>query len=150
MAKNFSVRVFDGAINAMFNPGGEAHSETGKIVRDIRLQAIAAAPVRSGELKRGHRANVTPGNFRKKVTGQVYNVAKHAVFVVLGTGGPGRIITSSRPGGYLLVRLRPHSWYRWGWARPGMRNGVPRDYVRGQRANDYIERAANRVLSRYR
>lgn len=132
------VRVFQTRIASLFQVGGDAHDWNLQQARRISRTATILAPRgRTGGLSRSHRvvqARDRIGRFR---TGfRVENTARHAAFVALGTGihGPARrVIVYRKPAGPIMEKR-------------GIRNPRFIRRSRGQRPNDWLNRAARMVL----
>lgn len=133
MADRFHVTVYDIRLSALFDAMGEVGKPMTRLQREVFAEAIAQAPSRSGELKRGHvnRGSRKAGPYR--IRGFIENRAAHARYVHEGTHGP------IYPTDNDMLLLRP-SMGR-GWAR--------KRSVAGQRANPWMVRAARTVLSRH-
>lgn len=127
------VYVRNEAISAMFARSGEVGALNSRIMARITARAIAAAPSRSGALKAAHRNGGALKRGKYVNIGTVYNTSEHASYVHEGTYGPILPKTSTKMhlpagGGYSARALSS---------------------VAGQRANPWMTRAANRVLSTY-
>lgn len=133
MAEPFIVTVYDVELSALFDRMGTVGKPMTRLQREVFLASIAAAPARSGEIKRSHvnRGARKAGPYR--IRGFIQNEAPHAAYVYKGTSGP---ITPKRR---KVLRL----------AAGGGHGVVFTKRVRGQRANPWMERAARTVLSRH-
>jgi hypothetical protein len=103
--------VDPGALQSLFVPGGQIHTEGRKVQRTIRTQARSAAPVRSGLLRRSIVASQV-GTIRYGVEFSVYAWANHALFVEDGTRGNGAGLIWGNP--YMKLygggRIPPARW----------------------------------------
>jgi hypothetical protein len=121
--------VDPGALQSLFVPGGQIHTEGRKVQRTIRTQARSAAPVRSGLLRRSIVASQV-GTIRYGVEFSVYAWANHALFVEDGTRGNGAGLIWGNPymklyGGGRLQGLGTHQGPRpAGPALPARRNAA--------------------------
>jgi hypothetical protein len=140
MSRLGKVKVYDAKLHSMFAGSGEVGEETRKMTAEIMRVAKSPGyvPVRTGELRKKHYTNFLRSG-RLLARGYVGNTAPHADWVYSGTKGP------ILPKGTYLVVPR-------GRGRPSKRHGAPMKFlslrrsVRGQRANHWIERAADSVL----
>ena len=135
-ANRVRMSVNSAALDRMFLPGGDVWAWSRRVGRENLFTAIAIAPGRTGQLKAMHGLNQTPVG-RQHVRYTVFNDAEYARFVHGGTTGP---ITSTRPGGYLVVRPSPHSYFN---------REVPLASVAGQRANPWLREAMQTTLARH-
>jgi len=138
------VVVYQPALSKKFSAQGDAARYLGAKMRRFNVLAVSMAPVRTGELKRSIRAQGTLQSGPYAASSKLVLGASHAGYVVFGTTGP--IRSRSR-------HKMPVPDY--------MSNGLPRraggtgpfvfaTSVRGQRANDFVERAAARAFTRTR
>lgn len=133
MPERFIVTVYDVEISRLFDAMGTVGRPMTRLQREIYAEAILAAPSRSGELKASHRNKGARKAGPYRIRGFIENTSAHAEFVYKGTHGP--------------IFPRRRRFLRF----PG-RGGVGFTYkrwVRGQRANPWMERAARTVLSRH-
>jgi hypothetical protein len=124
------VSVNSTAIQSLYEPGGGAWNFAQRLGGEFVREAMRRAPMRTGRLASMHGFTTTPiGRFQVRTT--LYNDASYAKYV---SGGTNDIY------GNMVVRAYPHSYYR-----------VPtrRHHVRGQRANPWMERSVDIVLSHY-
>lgn len=132
----YRVKVFEVDINGLFNPAGGVGIEARKQYTAIKAVATAIAPLghqraNQKHLKTSHRSRYVPKSFTRTARYYVENTADHALFVHQGTTGP------IYPRGNKKLKLDLASGYSF------------RNSVQGQKANPWIRRAANTVLSRY-
>lgn len=124
------------AIESIFHSGGSAYEKARRMGIETKEAAVAIVlreHTRTGYLASQHGYTVTnAGPNRCRFT--VHNDADYARFV---HGGTQEVITSSRPGGHMLVRPMPHSFFPTTTALP---------QVRGQRGDPWMERAMEQVL----
>jgi hypothetical protein len=162
MARLTRVVIADGGL---FRGSGSVNVWMRKVTNEFGVNAVAAAPERTGELKAGIRTTVHhPAP--KFVEGAVFSDAKHSLYVIKGTTGP---IMSNRawrqqnttPGGYITlwkgtgrdrkqVRQRVKGWMpmttdnpkravaNWMWA------------VSGQDSNNFLATAYRRTARKHR
>lgn len=124
------VRVHEAKIQGMHEPGGDIHQFSRRLGRDGARYAVALAPKRTMEL--ANSVGTTTRTYPLRVITNVYASAPHALFVIRGTR---RLITSSRPGGWM--RLRPGA----GWPMMFKRA------VAGQAANNFLDEAKRLALA---
>lgn len=146
--------IFDSQIERLFLPPQSAWKWMEKVGREQYDLTVAAAPVRSGELKKSFNLAVLPnGKYRAFYT--VGSYSPHADYVIFGTtppiygsgnfmskprrikGGKGKMST---PVPMMRVRAAPHSWFT---------HPTNLRFVDGQMANNFMERAAFVILGRY-
>lgn len=132
----YRVTVNSAALDRLFLPGGDVWVWSRDVGREVMFQAIATAPGRTGLLRSLHGMNQQPGGPRA-VRFTVYNDAEYAKFVHNGTTGP---ITSTRPGGFLLVRPSPYSFFG---------RFTPLPFVSGQNAQPWLANATEDVMARH-
>lgn len=140
MSRLGNVKVFDNNISQLFEPSAEVGREVNTITRRITYKAIAFSPKRSRVLSLSHRQSGALKSGRYVSRGQITNDAPHALWVIKGTQGP------ILPHGKKLIVPRKKGGRA---KRDGGRNLGLRSSVRGQKANDYISRAAKVVTSTY-
>lgn len=135
------VRVNTTAIDSMFLETGQVGRQAKRVGREIKRQAIAEAPKRSGELSGSHDG---PWYSKTRLGGHITvgNHAPHALYVHEGTVGP---IFPTR-GEFLWIRPTPHSWFAYDpqWVEYGGRTPQPR--VRGQSANPWLADAMRLIV----
>lgn len=120
------VTVYETRISQAFQRGGMIYNEANRLRRVNELIAAVKTPTRTGRL----RASVGSEMLASGVFTCSYAVfagADYAPYVLGGTTGP---IRSNRPGGMMLVRPAPSSWY----PLPTYRRSV-----RGQSANNFLK-----------
>lgn len=134
------VNVYDARIDALFNTGEPAGRDAVTTTELIKAEAIRKSPKRTTELARSHYSSyLRNGRFLGR--GFVGNTAEHSLWVHGGTIGPIRPTTSD---------FMPVPRFKGG---PAKRHGAPASMLRprasvsGQRANPWILRAADTVLS---
>ena len=127
--KSVSIVIYDSAITAMNMPGGMVNDYFKDKGGKAAAFAKEMAPVRSGELRRSIRRERVQWS-RNRVHVRVSARAKHAIFVIEGTGPI--IDVDSTAEGFFWMPRRPHSPQR------------RRFYydIRGQKANNFLARAA--------
>lgn len=123
-------------LDRLFMPGGDVWAWSRRVGREALFVAIAEAPARTGYLKTQHGMTQTPVG-RRNVRFTIHNDAEYAKWVTNGTYGP---IRSSRPGGMLLIRPAPYSFFS---------RFVPLAEVRGQQSNNWMWRATEEVMRRH-
>lgn len=138
---NYRVTVFETRIQSLFEPSGDAWDFGTKVRAEILAATRAAAPKRTGELARGMFDGGQLKSGRYGCRGYVGNNVEHALWVHEGTK---RIIA---PGGAFMKVPRRKS-YLPGSSLPSAYT-YPAKMVEGQRANPWIDRAAQAVLSKY-
>lgn len=126
------VTIYDRNLDRLFLPGGDAWDWMERVGREHVSMAIIEAPKRTMNLARQHNLALTP--YRRGVRYSVGNYADYAEYVHGGTIGP--ILPH---GGDWLGPLAPWGVYPGGYIREAS----------GQRANPWIERAADIVLAKY-
>lgn len=130
MVSRVKVTVYLPQIQHLFDPTGDVWEWTGHTARENSLLAKRLAPSRTGALRKSiswNRGRVKPPLHTRYT---VYATAEHALWVEEGTRP---LITSTTPGKNMIVRPRPHSWYR---------TPHPRLVVRGQRAQHFMANSA--------
>lgn len=132
----YRVTVNSLAITRLTLPGGDVWRWARDVGRETMFEAIRRAPSRTGYMKAMHGFTTTPVGARH-VQYTVHNDAPYAKFVHGGTTGP---IRSTRPGGMLLVRPSPYSYFN---------RFVPLPSVDGQPAKPWLREASDAVLARH-
>jgi len=126
------VTVYQAAIRSELAPGGDVNKFVKMANREVYAEAVATAPVRTGNLKDSHvNAGVLVHGLRAEA--RVNNVSPHAEWVHDGTTGP------IGPTSHQFLKL------------PAGRNARGFIYlrsVRGQRANPWLRRAGEKVARR--
>lgn len=127
--KSVSIVIYDSAITAMNMPGGMINDYFKDKGGKAAAYAKEMAPVRSGELRRSIRRERVQWS-RNRVHVRVSARAKHAIFVIEGTG-PVIPVSTTAEGFFYMPR----------------RKGSPdrhRYYfdIRGQKPNNFLARAA--------
>lgn len=120
--------MFEGALDAMFVPGGMVYDEYRENAREVVFLSQLDAPKRTGELASSIRMSSERRASRRKCGFIVRADAKHASWVHEGTYGP---IT---PTTFPFMRLPAFPEY-------GARGTAPRMYrraVAGQESNPFI------------
>lgn len=133
-----SVVIYDSRITAMNYPGGDVYKYFLHKARTTVALAKVLAPKRTGELARSVRREA-PRSGRNHVTMRVSARAKHAIFVIKGTGqgNGGWIDVDTTAEGYFWIPKYPHSAKR-----------VKRfEDVRGQEANNFLDDAMQSALN---
>lgn len=130
MADHFVI--YPGAIQGHFEPGGAVHGNANRVGLAIVAAAKAEAPVRTGVLRGSvRRIGVgAMGSLSYIIT--VTASAQHAPFVLFGTHTP---ITPFRSKFLSVPRFK------------GSPRRVGRQYVRGQEANDFLNRGGDLGLA---
>lgn len=128
-------------IDGLFSAGQPAHQFLTKRNREVKVRAAQLAPKRTGNLARSVRNVGVRKNGPYRATGQISADADYAFFVHDGTRGP----ITARGGGVMILRT-PHPR---GIGGKGGTGGFGVRSVRGQRANPFLLRAAQQVMSRY-
>lgn len=131
------VTINPAGISRLFQPGGDVYRFTRGVGKEIETLATLTAPMGlTGSIKRSHRVFVTPsGMYGCFAT--VRNDSLHAAFVHKGTAGNGAGFIRPKH----AQRLGPFISLQGGIIFPSK--------VRGQRANPWLSRAANTVMSKH-
>jgi hypothetical protein len=127
------VYVRNEEISALFGATGEIGLLNRVLMDRIVVIARIEAPARTGELKAAHRNGGALKVGRYRNIGTVYNDSPHAAFVHDGTYGP----------------IVPKHSTRLSLPAYGTHSHKSLKSVSGQRANPWMTRAANTVLSTY-
>lgn len=144
---NVRATVNDSQIASLFVPGGDGWDWMRRVGTEQLYETIGTAPVRSGDLSRSFRLSLTP-NGRNQVRYTVGSYSDYAVYVIFGTTGPIYAndyvdvdnLTTDYDYPHMRIRPMPHS---------GFSDYAFRLTVRGQTANDFMGRAAQRIIARY-
>lgn len=129
-----SVVIYDSRITAMNYPGGDVYKYFLHKARTTVALAKMYAPKRSGELARSVRRE-SPRSGRNHVTMRVSARAKHAIFVIKGTGP--WIDVDDTAEGYFWLPKYPRATKRVKYFSD----------VRGQKANDFLSAAMKAALN---
>lgn len=122
-----------------FLPGGMVWDNMRRFMFTSKTAAIGDAPKRTGHLASTIGTVLTPAG-KNQCRGTLYADADYARFVIGGT---------STIRANMKVRLAPHSYYTVPNSKFGY-PGVLRREVRGQRANDFLDRAVGRAFHIHR
>lgn len=122
------VVVYDSRLDAFTLPGGDVYRYTQEKTRRAAVYAQMFAPVRSGALKASIRTDVR--GLTSSTVGRIRATARHAQWVHEGTDD---IIYPE--GEFLWVPVAKYATKR-----------RKRDFVRGQRANPFLERALGAAM----
>lgn len=135
-----SVVIYD---SRLFEPGSHVSRWANSVERGFVLHAQEEAPTNTGELVAGiHGESFRVGPKHWEV--HIHSEAEHSMYVLRGTTGP---ITSTRAPYY---NTKMKAWIN---PRMGLRDGsygpvfMWAESVRGQRANDFMGRAAVRTAN---
>lgn len=123
-----STQVYRREINAEFQAGGQGYRWLDMVKLAMFTRSVISSPVRSGEVKAGHRSEIRGLN-QFSCIATIFNVAEHAEWVHEGTMGP--IYPDDGPWLYLPAG-----------------NGFPKKRLRsvaGQKANPWIDDACTAV-----
>jgi hypothetical protein len=151
VARRFKVSVYESRI-AFIMQEGDGNDWLRHFSEEVEDVAWAEAPKRSGELADSHQVNRNPGTNQYIVDYSIENFAEHASYVHRGTldrfpGPPW--IKSTR--GY-TAWLTANGEVRRGPARMGPLDGFGPPFLiraRGQRANEWLDRAGTQVALRF-
>jgi hypothetical protein len=80
MPSTYQVTVLRRNIGRLFLPRGEGYNWMSGVRREMFNAAVAAAPSRTGDLKRGHRSTQR-GRNQYRCDFEIYNVAPHSEIV---------------------------------------------------------------------
>lgn len=119
--KGHYLVIHDAKIESYTLPGGAVSDLTNDVAQATANISKATAPQRYGTLVRGIGWSRAKPQGYGETAAEVRSTARHSLWVIEGTTGP---ITSTRPGGWLLVD---------GW--------LPRKSVRGQAPNYFMHEA---------
>lgn len=136
MPVTYSVQVLQRNINRLYLPRGEGYRWHDRVVRQMFVACVAAAPMRSGELKGKHRITGKMSN-GAYVRAEITNFADHAENV--HEGYP-RGATTSIPGA-----IRAKSKKGMSVPRRGRSGRFRTQAVAGQAKNPWLEDACTRV-----
>jgi hypothetical protein len=129
MAFSYTVTVFRRNLQSQFQVGGQGYRWLDKVKLEMHLACIAEAPSRSGTLKASHRSFIRGIN-QWACVADIVNTADHAEWVHEGVKG--RIYPEDAE--YLWVPIARGAAWR-----------VHRSSVKGQAANNWMERACSAV-----
>ena len=127
MPVTYTVTVLKSRIDSEFLPGGQGYRWMDRVKLAMHTAAVAAAPARSGVLKASHRSYAR-GYGGSRVDVQIVNTAEHAEWVHGGTD-----------------EIYPDGDFLWVPIYPGAVKRSKRAYVRGQKANPWLDRACTAI-----
>lgn len=129
MAFSYRTEVYRRNLQAQFQVGGQGYRWLDKVKLAMHTASVAAAPVRSGNLKASHRSYIRGIN-QWACRAEVRNISDHAEWVHEGTDSP----------------IEPtDSEFLWVPVAPGAVRRSKRAYVRGQKSNPWLENACASV-----
>lgn len=150
------VQVYDSRIDSLFNRGGDVEKDARETKRLILVEAVKTAPKRRGDLAKEHKDGGWLRTGKLLGRGYVDNVSSYAAAVHEGTLGLRIVPTHSLAmpipkvkGGPAKRHGAPSKFlFPVGPGVDKKGNGFPKKSVAGQRANPWLLRAADKVLSR--
>lgn len=130
-----------------FQTGGQGYRWLDRVKKAMHDGSIAAAPVRSGDIKRGHRSFITGIN-QYACRAEIVNLAEHAEWVHDGTRpwieGTFRVPRKRQAGGARGADL-PGRLVFYTDGEMDRYGNVNQTGVRGQRAQPWMDRACTAV-----
>jgi hypothetical protein len=142
MATLVRSTVDEAAIDRIFK-GGDGWDWMKKVGQEQMFYTLEQTPVRTGDLRRSFNLALTP-NGKYKVRYTVGTYSRKAKYVIFGTTPPiyGRGKWMHKTGGYplMLIKPAPHSWFS---------HPTTKRFVNGQPENDFMSRAADKIMAKY-